>query len=51
VIRIHGATNNLSNMDLGRRLATEDVAKKDIDVELSTMDIVDQPIAAAVSPG
>jgi len=33
VIRFHGATNNL--LDLGRHLATEDVAKKDIDVELS----------------
>jgi hypothetical protein len=39
VVRLHGATNNLSNMDLGRHLATEDVAKKDIDLELSTMDI------------
>ena len=37
-------------MDLGRHLATEDVAKKDIDIELSTMDIADHQIAAAVNP-
>jgi hypothetical protein len=47
VIRLHGASKNLSNVDLGRHLATEDVAKKDIDIDHSTTDIAGQHIDAA----